>query len=105
MVPKKSSRPSEVAEHSWRMSFPIQERALLDRGDRNALKPLIKLLKRLRDKNQTLSGLSSYSLKITAVHLSESRAGATMDWGEGNLPGLLLAALIKLRDFVDPDKL
>ncbi len=46
MVPKKSEKVSGAPERSWRLSFPGQEKKrLLEGPGRQALKPLIRLLK------------------------------------------------------------
>ncbi|XP_039765367.1 uncharacterized protein LOC120637591 isoform X1 [Pararge aegeria] len=80
-------------DFSWRVSFPIQERLLLN--DKNNLKGTIRLLKYFRDV-QGFTKLSSYFIKT--LFLWECEARDDQFWKSNSLSFLVLTMLKKLKD-------
>lgn len=127
VVPKRSAKPAQNPDRAWRMSFPYQEKVYLLEGVPQgvSLKPLIRLMKvdasisfnifghkkvdffllkqKCRDNNEPLCGISSYALKISAIHLYQETKRRGVDWTEANLPNLFIMLLEKLESCLRSD--
>ncbi|XP_047540995.1 cyclic GMP-AMP synthase-like receptor isoform X1 [Vanessa atalanta] len=82
-----------VDDYNWRLSFPFQERQLLN--NRNNLKSTIKLIKHFRDV-QGFTQLSSYFIKT--LFLWECASNDESYWTKHSLYFLVFNMLKKLRD-------
>lgn len=77
VVPK-SPRQASASRHQWRMSYYMYEKELIN--NQNNMKPVIKLIKLLRDR-QKWDGLASYYIKT--IFLWEQKQQAPHFWRNG----------------------
>ncbi|XP_034823982.1 cyclic GMP-AMP synthase-like receptor isoform X1 [Maniola hyperantus] len=87
-------------DFSWRVSFPFQERYLLQ--DKNNLKGAIRLLKHFRDV-QGFTKLSSYFIKT--LFLWECQSNDENFWKKKSLSYLVLTMLKKLKDCLEQNRI
>lgn len=93
MVPKAHEDDSTL----WRINFPEVEKKLMK--DRGCMKPTIRLMKALREKQQW--PLSSYSMKSLVVHhmlQKQERA----HWDNKNQWTVFIHVLMRLHDVINP---
>ncbi|XP_054713086.1 cyclic GMP-AMP synthase-like receptor [Uloborus diversus] len=107
LVPKsyQKSNPSPINDQEcdrlWRTHFPVAENDIIN--DKGCVKPVIKLLKLLRDK-ENWKILASYYLKTVVMWMVLSNPNQEY-WREDKMGERFIEALKKLADYVKNKKL
>ncbi|OXU20344.1 hypothetical protein TSAR_010307 [Trichomalopsis sarcophagae] len=103
IVAKPSNEPD--GHHLWRLSFYEQEKKMLQENEAGKLKPIIRLIKKLRDKLEWKK-LASYYIETLCLHeLDARKAENDIQFFRAPKASLFIYMLEKLREAISLKKL